>query len=226
VAKAVKGQLGALQDGLGLLRRIETDLTDDAIATLRLAHDTQALLWPELEPLAPVESRKDLQALEAHLKADRPWEDLADLKLHVSSLRQCYRDLREGILSAQAVKLEAAIERVKRRDGFERLNPDQRHQVISHLREGAPIQTKAEDLVPALRLLDNLFAAWLEAAEHKAQTQLDEILETFGESPTVEVELELRGRMVRSASELDRLLADVRDRIVRELEANHRIRIK
>jgi len=226
VAKAVKSQLGALQDGLSLLRRIENDLTDDAIATLRLAHDTQTLLWPELEPLAPADAKAALTAIESHLKAERPWEDLGELKPQVASLRQSYSELRQGILAAQAVKVEAAIERVKRRDGFDRLNPDQRHQVISHLREGAPVQTTSEQLVPSLRLLDSIFAARLEAADQKAQAHLDEVLATLGENPTVEVDLETRGRIIRNASELDRLLADVRDRIVRELEANHRVRIK
>ncbi|HKY38425.1 MAG TPA: BREX system P-loop protein BrxC [Polyangiaceae bacterium] len=226
VAKAVKAHLPALQDGLSLLRRVENDLSDDAIATLRLAYDTQQLLWPELEPLASAEARKALSAIDAHLHAERPWEDLGDLKPHVQSLRDGYKQLRQSILTAQGAKLDAAIEQVKRRDGFDRLNPDQSHQVISHLREGAPLQTTAEQLVPPLRLLDDMFAARLESASHKAQTQLDELLETLGESPTVEVDLELRGRLVRSVTELDRVLAEIRDRIVRELAANHRVRLK
>jgi hypothetical protein len=69
VAKAVKAHLPALQDGLSLLRRVENDLSDDAIATLRLAYDTQQLLWPELEPLASAEARKALSAIESHLQA-------------------------------------------------------------------------------------------------------------------------------------------------------------
>jgi hypothetical protein len=98
--------------------------------------------------------------------------------------------------------------------------------VLKHLREGAPIPTNAEDLAPPLRVLDDLFAARLESAEHKAQAQLDELLERLGESPTVEVELELRGRMLRNQAELDRLVEDIRARIVPELEAKHRVRLK
>jgi len=226
VAKAVKGQLGSLQDGLSLLRRVERDLTDDAIVALRLAHDTQTLLWPEFESLAPPEAKVALSAIESHLKAERPWEDLGDLKRQVECLRQAYRDVRAGILAVHAVKVEAAIERVKRRDGFDRLNPDQRHQVTSHLREGAPLQTTPEQLVPSLRLLDDIFAAKLEAVEQKAQAHLDEVLATLGENPTVEVDLETRGRVIRDASELERWIADVRDRVGRELAANHRVRLK
>jgi sugar phosphate isomerase/epimerase len=88
------------------------------------------------------------------------------------------------------------------------------------------LQTTAELLVPPLRLLEDMFAARLESASHKAQTQLDELLETLGESPTVEVYLELHGRLVRTAAELDRLLAESRDRVGRELDARHRVRLK
>lgn len=226
VAKAVKSYLPVLQDGLGLLRRIETDLTDEACVTLRLARDTQELLWPELEPFAPPEVKKSASAIKAHLRVERPWEDLGELKPEIAAVRECYREKRQSILSAQATRVDGVIERIKRRDGFERLNPDQRQQVLSHLREEAPLSTGAEDLVPSLRLLDDLFAARLDAAEHKSQAHLDEVLETLGEMPTVEVELELRGRVLRNAADLDRLLGDIQSRLKPELEAKHRVRLK
>jgi hypothetical protein len=226
VAKSVKQHLPALQDGMSLLRRVERDLTAEAVATVRLAVDTQAYLWPELEPHATPEVRQAMQVIQQHLKAERPWEDRADLEAAVGTVRGAYRKLRQGLLLAHEGKVDAAILRIKQRDGFERLNPDQSHQVISHVREGAPIPTKPEDLAPPLHLLDDLFATRLQAAEQKAQAQLDDVLQSLGESPTVEVDLELRNRVLRSASDLDRVLGEIRDRIVRELEAGHRVRLK
>ncbi|MEI9942162.1 MAG: BREX system P-loop protein BrxC [Pseudomonadota bacterium] len=226
VAKAVKAHLPVLQDGMSLLNRIKSDLSEDAIATLNRAQDTLALLWPEFEAVAPPSAQQDRNAIDSHLKAERPWEDLGDLKPHVTALRAAYKAHRQGLLSAHANRVDVAIEQLKRRDGFDRLNPDQRNQVVSHLRDGAPVQTDAEQIVPPLRLLDDLFAARLVGAEHKAQAQLDEILQTLGESPTVEVELELRGRVIRNATELDRVLTEIRERIAKELSANHRVRLK
>jgi hypothetical protein len=226
VAKAVKQNLTALQDGMTLLRRVERDLTGETAANLRLALDTQSFLWPELEPHAPPEAKQALQAIDQHLRGERPWEDLADLAAAVETVRSAYRQLRQGVLVAHDTKVDMAIERLKRRDGFERLNPDQRHQVITHLRDGAPLATKPDDLIPPFRLLDDIFALRLQQAEHKAQAQLDEILQTLGEAPTVEVDLEIRSRLVRSENDLDRLLGEIRDRIARELSSGHRVRIK
>ena len=226
VAKAMKSYLPVLQDGLSLLRRIETDLTEEACATLKLARDTEELVWPELEPFAPADVKAAVAEVKAHLAVNRPWEDLGELAPRVAVVRDCYREQRQRLLSGQTARVDATIERIKRRDGFDRLNPDQRHQVLNHLREGAPLATGPDDLAPPLRLLDDLFAARLESAEHKAQAHLDEVLETLGENPTVEVDLELRGSMVRSASDLERLLSDVQARILPELEAKHRVRLK
>jgi hypothetical protein len=226
VAKAVKQHLTALKDGMSLLRRIEPDLSEEVAPTLRLAFDTHALLWPEFEPLAPPEARKAIEEIAVHLQAERPWEELGKLRESVDRVRGAYQKLRQSMLLVHEAKVDAAIEHLKWRDGFERLNPDQRHLVISHLREGAPLPTKADDLVPSLRLLDDLFATRLQGAESKAQAQLDEILQTLGESPTVEVDLELKNRVIRSTTELDRALTDIRVRVMRELEAGHRVRLK
>jgi hypothetical protein len=226
VAKAIRTYLPVLQDGFTLLRRIETDLTDEACTTLSTARNTVEFVWPELEPRATPDVSAALAAIKGHLSADRPWEDLGDLAPQVAAVRSAYREERQRVLLAHAATVDATVERLKRRDGFDRLDPDQRHQVLRHLREGAPIATNAEDIAPPLRVLDDLFAGRLESAEHKAQAQLDELLERLGESPTVEVELELRGRMLRNQAELDRLVEDIRARIVPELEAKHRVRLK
>jgi hypothetical protein len=226
VAKAVKQHLTALREGMTRLRLIERDLNDEAGPTLRLAFDTQELLWPEFEPLAPIEARQAVVLIKGHLQGERPWEELAKLREAVQTVRGAYQKLRQNMLLAHDTKVDLAVEDIKRASGFERLNPEQRHLVVSHLREGAPLPTKADDLVPQLRLLDDLFATRLQAAEHKARAQLDEILATLGESPTVEVDLELKGRVIRDGAELERALGEVRGRVVRELEAGHRVRLK
>jgi hypothetical protein len=226
LAKAVKSYLPALQDGLNLLRRIETDLTDEGCAALRLARDTSELVWPELEPFAAPEVKTAESAIKAHLLNDRPWEDLSELSPQVQAVRKAYREKRQSLLAAHAARVEVAVERIKRRDGFDRLKPDQRQQVLSHLRDSAAIATGAEDLAPPLRILDDLFASRLESAEHKSQAHLDDVLHALGEQPTVEVDLELRGRMLRNAADLERMLSDVKTRILPELEAKHRVRLK
>lgn len=67
-----------------------------------------------------------------------------------------------------------------------------------------------EPCLPELAVLGSLFQARLEAAQARAIAHLDKVLEKkLGGPPTVEVSLELEGRVTIDAAELDRLLAEV-----------------
>ncbi|AUX22426.1 hypothetical protein SOCEGT47_029290 [Sorangium cellulosum] len=224
---AVKRSLNVLRDGLTLLRRMETDLTDGAIDVLRQAEDALNHTWPGLAALSPSEdARAAAGAVEAHLRAERPWEDTAELQPRVELLRGEYRARRRALLDAHAREVDLAVERLKRRSGFERLDPDQRHQVLRHLREGAAPNTDERAVAPALEVLEGLLAARREAAEARALAQLDTLLEGLGATPVVEVALDLGGREIDSAAALDRLLDEIRRRVLHELDARHRVRLR
>lgn len=224
---AVKRALPALRDGLALLRRMETDLTEASVTVLRDASNTLAYHWPPLEALGPSEEvREATRAIQAHLATPRPWEDTADLGRHVEAVRAAYRERRGALLDAHAERVDNAVERIKRRDGFERLDMDQRHQVLRALREGAAASTDAQAVVPALEALEGQLAARREAAESKAMAHLDAFLEKLGERPTVELTLDLAGREIKTEADMDQLLAELRRKILHELSAHHRVRIR
>jgi hypothetical protein len=173
-----------------------------------------------------VEARAAAQALDAHLSTERTWEDTGDLSQHVELLRGEYRARRRAILDAHAVHLDKAIDGLKRRPGFERLDADERHQVLRHLREGAAAGTDERAIVPALEALDGLLQSRHDAGEQKALVALDTILEAKGGTPVVEVALDLDGREIADAEDLERLLNQLRQRILHELAAHHRVRLK
>jgi len=224
---AVKRALPVLRDGLGLLRRMETDLSDAALDALRDAEQVRTYVWPGLLALSPTdEARAAASALDEHLRAARPWEDTGELSPHVALVRGEYRARRRALLDAHDKEVELAVEGLKRQNGFERLGPDQRHQVLRPLREGAAAGTDESAVAPALEALEAQLAVRRKAAEGRARAQLDGLLETVGELPTVEVSLDLRGRMVTTEAELDRLVDDIRRRILHELAANHRVRLR
>lgn len=224
---AVKRSLNVLRDGLTLIRRMETDLTDQTIEVLRQAEDVLNYAWPGLEALSPSEeARAAAGAIKAHLRAERAWEDTAELTPHVELLRGEYRARRRAMLDAHAKEVELASERLKRRNGFERLNPDQRHSVLRHLSDGAAANTDERAVVPALDVLEGQLAMRRQASEAKALAQLDALLEGLGDTPVVEVALQLSGREVDTAAELERLLDEVRRRILHELAAHHRVRLR
>lgn len=224
---AVKRSLPSLRDGLALLRRMETDLTEPAIYVLRDAADALTYSWPALEAVGPTaEVREAARAIEAHLKTERPWEDTAELGPRVEALRSVYRERRGAILVAHATCVDQAAERIKRRDGYERLDPDQRHQVLRHLRDGAAAGTDERAIAPALEALEGQLTARRDVAESKAMAQLDAFLERLGESPTVELTLDFTGREIKTEADMDCLLSELRRRILHELSANHRVRIR
>jgi hypothetical protein len=223
---AVKRALPQLRDGLGMLRRIQTDLTDESIELLREADSVARFVWPSLKELGPTEeAKKAAAALEAHLTTERPWEDTRDLEGPLEVVREEYRGRRRAILEHHAAELEALVDGLKRREGFERLSPDDKYSVTRHLREGAAANTDERAIAPALESLAELLAARRRSGEQKALMQLDALLEAEGHS-VVEVALDLSGREIRNEAELDRALGTVRERVLAELETHSRVRLR
>lgn len=103
-----------------------------------------------------------------------------DLLQHVELLRGEYRARRRAILDAHAVQSDKAIDGLKRRPGFERLDADERHQVLRHLREGAAAGTDERAIIPALEALEGLLQSRRDAGEQKALVALDALLEAKG----------------------------------------------
>lgn len=224
---AVKRALPALRDGLTLLRRMESELTEESARAVQTAADVDQYESPGLLAIGPTdETRAAASALATHLKSERPWEGAAELSTNAEKVRAEYRERRRAVLTRHEVEVAAAIESVKRRDGFDKLAAEGRHKVLQHLREGAAAQTDERAIAPPLDVLEGQLATRRQAAEHKALQQLDALRESSGERPVVEVTLGLAGRELETEAELDRLLADLRARILHELVAKHRVRLK
>lgn len=226
-ALAVKRSLPALRDGLTLLRRMETDLTDAAIAVLRDAEAVRDHVWPGLAAVGASEAASEAaRAIVAHLETERPWEEANELSARLEGVREEYRAKRRAVLEGHAAAVDEAIDRLKRRSGFERLGPDERHAVLRHLREGAAASTDERATQPPLEVLEALLAARRESAEAKAAAELDALLEGLGERPVVEVALTLGGREIGSEAELERVIEEIRRRILHEIAAGHRVRVR
>ncbi len=224
---AVKRTLPALRDGLTLLRRMETDLSPSAITALAEAERISDHYLPSLQAVGWSESAEAAaRALTAHLTTERPWEDTGELLQHVELLQGEYRARRQSILTHHEEQLALSIEGLKRRPGFEKLDADQRHEVLRCMRDGASAGTDEKAIVPALEALEGLLKARRDNAEQKALAVLDSILQNKGGSPVVEVALDLTGREIADSDALERLLDELRQRILHELAAQHRVRLK
>src|SRR5690606_9422054 len=96
-------------------------------------------------------------------------------------------------LGNQEQEAEAAKERVKSRQGFERLEADQVHRVLRPLAQ-AVWDTPDDAVAPSLAELRDQFPMRLRAAEEEADELLDRELEKLDEQVVIKVPLSLRGR--------------------------------
>jgi len=160
------------------------------------------------------------------LSSDRPWEAVGSLGDSMGELRAVYIKRRGELLAAHQVRIEDAVKSLKLKDGFDTLGQDEQHQVLSHVREGASFDTKADSPVPSLSDLEAQSGVRLRFAIDKALAQLDEFRESQGVKPTVTVALRVSGREIESEQELERFLEELRQQLLQELKAGHRVRLK
>jgi hypothetical protein len=232
ILKALKRHLNQLSDGLTELRRLRTDLTEEVVRKVSAAHDFEAIYLEQLE--SEVEGgRIEASAvkpaaaeLRDALLSPRPWEAASNMTEGVSQLRAVYEKRRGEVLASHTARIEEALSSLKLSDGFDTLDQDEQHQVLHHVRDGASFHTKVESPVPALNDLEAQFPLRLKSAVDKALSQLDEFRESQGEKPTVNVPLRASGREIDSEQALDRFLNELREQILKELKAGHRVRLK
>jgi hypothetical protein len=224
---AVAQSLPALSDGMLLLRKMESELSDSAAEVLRAAESVLEYRVRSLTALGLTdEEAAAAETVRVHLASEWPWQDTAELAAKVNLLRERYRERRKSVLAVHATRLEELLEQIKRRDGVEKLDADQRQRVLRPLQEAGTAGGGEDDVVPPLETLEAYLAGRRQSAEQKALSELDALLEEIGAGATVEVPLELSGREIRTESELDRLLENLRQRVLAELAANHRVRLK
>jgi hypothetical protein len=222
---ALKRNLPALSDGLEQLAIFRSDFTDDALQAVGVAASVEAVQLAQLKQVDAVASLES----EAHLLADqlqseRPWRNIGSVAAAIEKIKEQYVDYRRGLLNKQNKEAEAGRGRLKARSGFDKLSADQSHAVLRPFAL-ALFDTSPEAVAPGLAEMQATFPQRLAAAHEKADDLLDAILSEVSDAQVVKVEAGLRGREVKSRDELDRLLAELKERIGPLLDKGARIRI-
>ncbi len=232
ILTALKRHLTQLGDGLTELRRLRTDVTEEVVQQVVRARDYAEIYLTQLQAevaaghLAESAIKDAGSILTEGLESPRPWEAAGSLADCVAELRAVYVKRRGELLAAHQTRIEDALKNLKLRDGFDTLSQDEQHQVLSHVREGASFDTKADSPVPSLAELEAQSGVRLRAATDKALAQLDELRESQGEKPTVTVPLRASGREIETEQQLERFLDEVRQQVLAELTAGRRVRLK
>jgi hypothetical protein len=112
---------------------------------------------------------------------------------------------------------------VKARDGFATLTADQSHHVLRPITEAITKTDEAAVSPPLVQLRDGYVHA-LSQAEEEANARLDALL-SAGEKPVIRtLSVNLKNREIKDPEDLERLLQELRERILEQLKAG-RVRL-
>jgi hypothetical protein len=222
----VKKHLDALRDGARMLNLYDAELTDEAVHAVREAADVRDHQVAQLREIGELggEATAAAERIEAHLRGERPWREIAALSPDLEAVRAAYAAVRGRLLAQQEQAAEQARARVKARVGFSTLSADQSHRVLRPITE-ALTATTADAIAPPLDALKEPFQASLRRAEEEANERLDGVM-SEGEQPlVVRVDLGLRNREVSTEDEVEALLSTIRSRLLEQVRAGVRVRI-
>lgn len=224
--REVARQLDVLNDGLGRLATYAAELTPTAIDAVRKADDIARYQVAQLQRIG--QTSAELAAattrIETQLASETPWRGITGIAGDLAAVIEAYREARRAILAHQEASTEAARGRLKRRDGFATLTADQSHHVLRPISEALVI-TDDVAVSPGLDQLRDSFERALPIAEREADDRLDAILSEGTKQLLRKVTHNLGNREVGNADELDRALNEVRERVLVELAAGHRVRL-
>lgn len=221
----VRDHLNDLRDGIQHLHIYRGDLTEEAIAQVQRAHRLATVEYAQLEEVgADVEITMAGMTVVEQLAQSCPWRDIGSRRGDMEALEAGYREVRAGLLEAQEQLLDALIEQLKLREGFSQLDEPAADAVLRLIRERR-LETTADAVSPALIVLRDSVPVRLREGSDLAHHRLEELLAEKFRINVVPVRTELQGRELTSPADVDALLAELRERLLAQLQNNSRIRL-
>jgi len=223
---AVFKALDPLREGIEMLGIMESELNDAAVEAVRRTVDVQrnqVKQLTEVEKTAEVQA--EIDALAAQLALDRPWRQIAELEPNLQAIEEHYRALRTTYLDRQEKDAETVRQQLRQRQGFRQLTEQQEEKVLRPLRE-AVYNTSPEALFPSLLQLKDSAVVKLGQAAEAANGYLDDILSEVNQEEVVRLSLNLTGREVSSPEEVERLVEELKQRMLDQLKDKPNVRIR
>ena len=211
--------LDTLRDGVGRLNAYQSELSEEVVEAVRRAKavaDNQLRQLIEAGELdAPLQDAE--RRLGEQLSGERPWLGIDSIAPDLERLRDAYVERRLARIQAQERLAEATRTAIKQIPGFEKLDDDQRHTVLRPVTQ-ALRETSEHELRPTLAgLLDGLERK-LDEAREAASLTIDELVIKEKGVPVIRVSIDVRDRVITSARDVDNLLAEIRTRLLAQLE--------
>lgn len=224
--RAVERKLDVLNDGVPRLNAYASELTTAVIDQVRRAEDVCRYQLAQLEQLGEVSPDVAASAgrIRAQLTGEHPWRGIGGIDGDLDTVRAAYVEQRRAILATQTEAAEAARQRIKMRDGFATLPADKSHYVLRPISE-ALTPTDDTAISPGLLELRDGSERALQRAVIDAGDRLDAVLSEGTTSPIRKVMIGLHDREIRDEAELERVLDELRTRILEQLKAGGRVRL-
>ena len=218
VLAAVK-HLDALRDGVAQLDRYHTHLTDETVDEVGRALAVTKGHLAQLHAVGevPAELQDCEKAVADQLGRERPWEEIGAIGPALDEIRAAYREARQRRIDEEAKLAETVRSDVKRAPGFANLGTDDRHEVLRPIAK-AHRETTSEQLHPSLEMLSAGLTERFEQARADALERLDGFHTKKTGEVIVRVHVEVRDRVIGSASDVDALLEEIRSKLLAELE--------
>lgn len=226
VVDCVSKKLDILRDGTRLLKAYRAELDEGAIESVRKADALCRYELTQLREAGVLATNVDAAGarITEQLGREKPWSEIVAIADDLSEVRRAYKSERERLIAWQGEQIDAARATVKRRDGYATLTADQSNRVLRPFFD-ARIDTTAEAVAPTLVELEDPFKLRLGRAVEQADRALDEILSEGDKPIIVRMELQLKNREVKTAEDVEALVAEIRERLMAQVAAGVRVRI-
>ncbi len=228
---ATSKHLDTLRDGVGRLNGYYENLDEEAIDAVTRAFKVSSQQLAQLFAVGGVTPQLQdcADRIAEQLKRPDPWMGIVAVDDALDAVVSAYQEAREQRLKQQEALAEEARQVVKSDDGFAFLNDEQRHRVLHpitrRLIETTPTQTD-----PPLSTLEAGVRQRFEDAREEALAELEKVRNEKTGEITVKVDLEIRGRVIASAADVDKLLDEIRQRLLSALDRDQgksvRLRLK
>lgn len=223
--KALKAELPALTEGVGVLQRLLTDLSEDALQAVREAAEVRDFQIAQLERVmaaTPIEA--DVKLVVTQLQHRRPWQDIAAIQPALGRVVAHYQEHRLRLLQSQEQSAEKARDQLRQRPGFVKLSGDETHKVFRPIAL-ALTDTTAEAVAPPLHELQLEFDNKLRQGVELANALFEELLEQKDQKPVARVQTNLHGREIATRAELSSVLKELEERVGEQLDLGRKVRL-
>ena len=200
-----------------------TDTAVDAVARALKIWENQVAQLQDVGEAAEVQVA--IAELDAHLKIARPWQEIARLEPHLQAIEVHYKALRASLIERQEKESDALRQQVQQRQGFAELTTQQEDHVLRPIRESV-YKTSTEALFPSLLQLRDTAIIQLNKAAETANTYLDSTLSQVADEEVIPLPLDLRGREVSSPEDVERLVNELRQKLLEQLRDRKNVRIR